>query len=117
MGRRWTPAEDAALLAVKLTPHTERFSGASALRQLGRQLGRSRVACSTRYERLQRKRGHVRGQWTQEGLWSEAEDRIFRRHLAPAGARVPHGTWGPVAEQLGRTPAACKTRAHKLRHQ
>ena len=69
MRRRWTREEDAELLTVELTPHTDRWSGASAFREIGRQLGRSRVACRSRYYKLQRERGHVPGrQWTTEGL-------------------------------------------------
>ena len=117
--RRWSAEEDRALLAVKLTPHTERFTGASALREIGRKLGRSRLACVTRYERLMRERGHVPGRlWTEEGLWTKVEDDLIRCHLRAAGAAaVQPGTWGAVAGQLGRTAAAVKTRACKLRRQ
>ena len=56
MRRRWTREEDAEVLTVELTPHTDRWSGASAFREIRRQLGRSRVACRSRYYKLQRER-------------------------------------------------------------
>ena len=91
-GRAWTREEDAALLATRLTPHTERFTGRSALREVARNLGR---------------------QWTREGLWSPAEDDMIRRQLGEG--RAPDGTWEIVSGRIGRTRKAVTTRACRLR--
>ncbi len=113
-GRAWTREEDAALLATRLTPHTERFTGRSALREVARNLGRSRVACVSRYYKLRRERGHIPGrQWTREGLWSPAEDDMIRRQLGEG--RAPDGTWEIVSGRIGRTRKAVTTRACRLR--
>ncbi len=102
------------MLAVELTPHTERFTGTSALRAIGRRLGRSRTACVSRYYKLQRKRGHIPGrQWTTDGLWTEAEDELIRRELVEKP--VQRGTWEIISVRIGRTSKAVATRAHKLR--
>ena len=66
----WTPEEDVALLAIELTPHTERYQGRGAFAVIADRLGRTVQACTDRYRRLMRDGGHVPGQqWTEEGLW------------------------------------------------
>lgn len=107
----WTPEMDAALLACRLVPHTERYAGGGEITELARKLGKTPLACRCRLERLLGRRGL----WTREGLWSEAEDDVIRHHMAEPGERVPDGTWAAVASLLGRTPGACATRACALR--
>ena len=117
-GTLWTPAEDRMLLAVKLTPHTERHRGEGAFAQVAARLGRTAGACVSRYDVLVRQRGHTTGrQWTGEGLWGKAEDEAILRALRDAGEdAVPHGTWPDLAGVLGRTVGAVRLRAWKLRH-
>lgn len=103
------------LLACGLTPHTERHVGDGHLARAAKALGRSVIACTSRYSRLMRQRGHTGGQWTTVGLWTPEQDEVIRAHLRPE--RVPPGTWQHVAELLGRTPGAVSTRAVKLRKQ
>ena len=106
---------DAALLAVELTPHTERFAGRSGIREVAARLGKSRVACVSRLYRLMRARGHRPGdQWTTDGLWSPEEDQIILDCMEPSGP-VPPGTWPRVAADLGRTTGAVRVRAFNLR--
>ena len=108
----WTPEEDALLLATGLTPHTERWTGESRLREVARRLGRTGAACQSRLRRLMRRAGHEGGQWTTEGLWTEAEDEVIREAME----RDRPG-WAFVASDLGRTAGACKVRAYNLRKQ
>lgn len=106
----WTDEEDQVLLAAGLTPHTERWSGESRLQKAARELGRSEAACRSRLNRLMKRAGHEGGQWTTEGLWTPEEDEVIReamRHDWPG--------WAFVAADLGRTRAACVTRACNLR--
>ena len=109
MARNWTPDEDAALLAAGLTPLTERWSGESRLRSVARKLGRSEEACRSRLRRLMKRAGHEGGQWTTEGLWTLEEDEV----IWEAMSRKRPG-WAQVAADLGRTRAACATRAYHL---
>ena len=107
-GRYWTAAEDAAILAAKLTPHTERFNGPDpkeSLTAVAARLGRTVVACSTRRNRLERRRAGRGGLWTTEGLWTPDEDE-----LAMSDPPLQH-----VADELGRTVAAVRTRRCNLR--
>ena len=112
--RRWTPAEDRELLALRVTPHTDRYRGQSAFAEIARRLGVSVQAARDRYNELMRKVGH-HGQWTREGLWTPKEDATIRRALDSHERQVPWGTWNDVALILGRTPGAVRTRAYNLR--
>lgn len=112
----WTPEEDAVLLAAGLTPHTERYAGRSRIREIADALGRTPTACVSRWNRLMRARGHVRGQWTEEGLWTQAEDRLIARIVEEHPERVPMRTWPDIARVLGRTDGAVQLRAWKLRN-
>ena len=106
-GSYWTAAEDAAILAAKLTPHTERFNGPDpkeSLTDVAARLGRTVVACSTRRDRLERRAGR-RGLWTTEGLWTPAQDKIA----------MSDPPLEPIANKLGRTLAAVRTRRCNLR--
>ena len=111
-GVRWTPDMDAVLMAVKLTPHTERFAGGGgAFAELARRFGIAGGAVRDRYQRLVRAAGHQPGrQWTQEGLWTLEEDDVIRHHM-----HDDRPDWRSVAAMLGRTKGACSTRAVKLR--
>ena len=115
----WTPAEVKILLAATLTPHTDRWAGPdpeNSLAAVGARLGRTEAACRSKRVKLERERGHKTGQkWTKDGLWTAREDRVIRDHMTPPGIRAPHGTWPMVGEYLGRTAAACRTRACALR--
>ena len=113
--RRWSSEQDGLLLAVTVTPHTERHAGRSAFADIARQLGVTVDAARCRYHLLKRKAGHRGGQWTNEGLWTPREDATIRRALVPDGP-VPSGTWADVGLILGRTPGAVRTRAYNLRH-
>ena len=112
--QRWTEEQDAVLLAIELTPHTERHEGDGALARIGRRLGRTESACRSRYRRLVRHAGHRGGQWTEDGLWTASDDAVVRDAIAGC-SRVPDDTWPAVAAQLGRTIGACKTRGSALR--
>ena len=114
-GRRWTPQEDARLLRAGLTPHTERYTGRSRLREAAAALGRSYGSCQSRLQRLMRRRGHQGGQWTREGLWEPREDCLVALTIEEHPERVPAGTWPDVAALLGRTVGAVRLRASKLR--
>ena len=106
-GRYWTAAEDAAILAAKLTPHTERFNGPDpkeSLTAVAARLGRTAIACSTRRDRLERRAGR-RGLWTTVGLWAPDDDEIV----------MSDRPLQPVADKLGRTLAAVRTRRCNLR--
>ena len=111
--RRWTPEEDALLMAIKLTPHTERFVGGGAFADIAARLGVTEIAARSRYDQLKRKAGHHGGQWTDDGLWTEYEDAVIRAQIVYP--RAPAGTWDVIADRLGRTPGAVRTRACKLR--
>ena len=87
---RWTPAEDAVLLAAKLTPHTERHQGphpTESLQAVAARLGRSLSSCTSRRDRLERKAGQ-RGAWTKVGLWTPAEDDLVLAGGSPQGRTV-----------------------------
>ena len=114
--RRWTPEEDALLLDIRLTPHTERYQGRSSLAEVAARIGVTETAAKSRYSLLKRKAGHEGGQWTDDGLWTKREDDLIRSQLNPDAQRVPNGTWDVIANRLGRTPEAVKQRAYKLRH-
>ena len=106
-GRLWTAVEDAAVLAAKLTPHTERFKGPDpeqSLAAVAKRLGRTLIACRTRRYHLARKAGE-RGLWTSVGLWTPAEDEIV----------LGYPPLKPIAQTLGRTLAAVRTRRCNLR--
>ena len=109
----WTAAEDRELLALRLTPHTERYAGGSAFDGIAARLGVTVQAVRDRYNDLKREAGHKGGQWTREGLWTEAEDAAIRAQIV--NPRIPNGTWDVIADRLGRTVGAVKTRAAKLR--
>lgn len=111
----WTPEMDAALLGIELTPHTERYRGSGAFAAIAKRLGKTPQACVARYNRLMRQQGHNGGQWTEEGLWTAAEDRQIARIVEEHPGRVPMGTWPDVARVLGRTVGAVRLRAWKLR--
>ncbi len=108
----WSPEEDRLLLAAGLTPHTERWSGESRLRDVARELGRTETACCTRLNRLMKRAGHAGGQWTVEGLWTPEEDAVI---LEQAASGQPD--WIATGRLLGRTRAACAVRAYNLRKQ
>ena len=110
----WTAEEDKALLAAGLTPHTERWTGESRLRHVAGRLGRTERACCDRLRRLMRRAGHEGGQWTTEGLWTEAEDDVIRGEMAKG---IGNADWIATARVLGRTRAACAVRAYNLRKQ
>ena len=117
-GRAWTDAEDEAVLAVGLIPHTERCRAYSRLRDLSKQIDRSYSAMMSRLRKLHRDRGHVAGnQWTTVGLWTAEEDSVILGELDRAinPRRVARGTWDAVASQIDRTPDAIKQRACQLR--
>ena len=107
----WSTQMDAALLACRIVPHTERHAGGGEIAALAKKLGKSAQACHCRLAKLLGRNG-LR---TREGLWSETEDEIIRHHMAGPGERVPDGTWQEVATYLGRTPGAVATRACALR--
>ena len=108
----WTPEENAALLAAGLTPHTERWTGESRLRKVARRLGRTETASRSRLYRLMQKAGHEGGQWTTEGLWTEAEDHVIRGEMVKG---IGNADWISVGARLGRTSRACAVRAYNLR--
>ena len=110
----WADAEDRELLAVVVTPHTERHAGRSAFADIAHKLGVSVDAARCRYHVLKRKARHAGGQWTREGLWIPKEDATVLRAL-PDDGPVPSGTWIDVGLILGRTPAAVRLRAYNLR--
>ena len=107
---------DAALLGIELTPHTQRYRGRGAFAVIADRLGKTTQACVDRYRRLMRERGHRGGQWTEEGLWTEAEDRLIGRIVEDHPRRAPDGTWPDLARVLGRTVGAVRLRAWKLRN-
>ena len=111
----WTPEMDAVLLRIALTPHTKRYRGRGAFAAVADRLGKTIPACRDRYSRLMRQRGHTGGQWTEEGLWTEAEDRVISRIVEEHPGRVPMGTWPDVARILGRTVGAVRLRGWKIR--
>ena len=112
----WTPEEDVALLAIELTPHTERYQGRGAFAVIADRLGRTVQACTDRYRRLMRDGGHVPGQqWTEEGLWTPEEDAVIERVIRDHPERAPFGRWPDVAGVLGRTLGAVRLRAWKHR--
>ena len=102
-------------MAIKLTPHTERFVGGGAFADIAARLGVTEIAARSRYHQLKRKAGHHGGQWTDDGLWTEYEDAAIGAQLIPGERRVPDGTWDVIADRLGRTPGAVRARACKLR--
>lgn len=105
----WTLAEDEQLLACEITPWTERYRrGEGSLAKVAKELGRTEQACRDRLHEIQ---GCV-GLRTDEGLWTSAEDEIIRQHI---GNPTPPNTWPAVAEHLGRTVGAVRTRACTLR--
>ena len=106
----WTKDMDRELLAVGITPWTERYKPGGRLAKVAERLGVTEQAASDRLHRLKRKAGHTGGQWTTEGLWTEAEDGVIREAMS----RDRPG-WAFVAADLGRTPAACAVRAYNLR--
>ena len=108
----WTAKMDRELLSVRIQPHTERYRGSpSCFSEVAEKYGRTIRACTTRYYKLRTKRG----QWTQEGLWTAAEDNLILAQIPPYG-RVADGTWVSVAEILtNRTVAAIRVRAWNLR--
>ena len=115
-GRLWTAAENAALLAVRLTPHDERHAGGDPVESLAAvatRLSRTESACRSRLYKLKLTAGK-RGLWTKRGLWKPAEDDAIRARMwARSWGEAPG--WQEVAEDLGRTEGACKTRACQLR--
>ena len=107
----WTPEMDKKLLAAGLCPHTERYKwGSGRLRLVAEELGKTEKAAISRMKRLMQKHKHRPGLWTEEGLWSAAEDDVIR-----AAIRLGMPRWDLVAELLGRTRGACNTRACNLR--
>ena len=112
----WTPEQDKDLLSVEIQPWTERYRGApSCFSEVAAKYDRTISACFTRYYKL---RGKLRGQWTQEGLWSREEDALILAQLPRGGGRVANGTWEHVSEILtDRTVAAICTRACNLKRQ
>lgn len=111
---------DRELLAVRVTPWDERHRGRGGSRsgftEVARKYGKTVQACQDRYNRLMRQHGHRGGQWTEEGLWTEAEDGAIRRAIEEAGVGpVPHGTWPDLARVLGRTLGAVRLRGWQLR--
>lgn len=113
--RRWTPDQDAMLLDIRLTPHTERHEGKSAFADIAQQLGVSVQAARDRYDHLMREAGHKGGQWTVEGLWTPEEDAAIQSQIVPGQQRVSNGTWHVVAQRIGRSECAVRVRASKLR--
>ena len=109
----WKPAMDRDLLAVRIQPHTERYRGSpSCFSEVAEKYGRTIKACSTRYYKLRTKRG----QWTQEGLWTAAEDNLILAQIPLHGKPVENGTWADVSEILtNRTVPAIRTRACNLK--
>ena len=56
----------------------------------------------SRYEKIMRAAGHKAGsQWTEEGLWTKAEDAVIRRFM------WDRPSWAKVGAMIGRTHAAC----------
>ena len=107
-GRRWTPAEDAVVMAARLTSHTERYAGPhpkESLAAVAARLGRTLLACQTRRDRLERKAGR-RGLWTTQGLWTPEEDKVVLLRDGPDSR---------IAKVLGRTKDAVRTRRCKLK--
>ena len=117
-GRLWSAADDKALLAALLTPHDERHAGGDPMESLAAvatRLSRTESACRSRLHKLKRAAGK-RGVWTKQGLWTPAEDDAIRARMwASAWGESPG--WQEVAEDLGRTAGACKTRAVRLRNE
>ena len=106
-GRHWTAVEDQILLAAKLTPHTERYKGPhpkESLEAAAALLGRTLAACQSRRYRLEQKAGR-RGAWTKVGLWTPDENKAVMAGTLPLKL---------VAEKLGRTVAAVRTRRFNL---
>ena len=103
---------DRDLLAVRIQPHTERYRGSpSCFSEVAEKYGRTIRACITRYNKLRTKRG----QWTQEGLWTAAEDNLILAQI-PLYGRVEDGTWIEMSKILtARTVPAIRTRAYNLR--
>ena len=64
---RWPREEGQTLLAIKLTPYTERYAGESTLAEVAARLGVTEIAAKSRYDRLRRKAGHQGSQWTDDG--------------------------------------------------
>ena len=114
VARRWKSDEDRELLSIKLCPHTERHAGDGSFARIAAKFGVTEQTTRDRYDRLARKAGHRGGQWTDEGLWTREEDEAIRSAMA-GHRRVPNGTWPEVADALGRTLAAVRTRACALR--
>ena len=102
----WTPDMDRKLLACRITPHDFRFAGGGDIAALAKTLGKTEAALRCRMVKL---RGKV-GLWTRDGLWTEADDAVIRSRM-----RTDRPNWREVGARLGRTAAACATRAHALR--
>ena len=110
---------DAELLVVQITPWDQRHRGRGGSRSgfadVARKYGKTIQACLDRYHDLMHQRGHTGGQWTEEGLWTRAEDRLIERIIEEHPGQVPMGTWPDVARVLGRTVGAVQLRAWRLR--
>ena len=112
-GRRWTPAEDAAILAARPINRKACRAGTSEIEAVARKLGRTVSAVRSR-------RAKLTGPDYRRGQWTPAEDERVLAAEAVPGAESRWHRDGPTplqlaAEELGRTYQAVVMRRMKLR--